>query len=69
MKRADAFHFNLYIEPIIMRKIRYIAKYLGRSGNKFICNLLKNAVNTFERKYGEISEEDLKTVGLIKLKE
>ena len=69
MKRADAFHFNVYVDPIIMRKAKYIAKYSGRSGNSFICHLLKNAVNGFEKCHGEISEEDMKAVGLIKLKD
>jgi len=47
--------FTLRIHPIIMNKIKHIAKNNGRSVNKEIEQILKWVVDDYERKYGHIT--------------
>lgn len=47
--------FTLRIHPIIMNKIKHIAKNNGRSVNKEIEQILKWVVDDYERKYGRIT--------------
>lgn len=46
--------FTLRIQPIIMDKMKYIAKNNGRSLNKEIEQILKWVIDDYERKCGRI---------------
>ncbi len=53
--------FTLRIHPIIMNKLKHIAKNNGRSVNKEIEQILKWVVDDYERKCGRIvlAEEEI----------
>ncbi len=59
----DEARFTLRIHPIVMNKIKHIARSNGRSVNKEIEQILKWVVDDYERKYGRISlsNEELTT--------
>lgn len=60
--------FTLRIHPIIMNKIKNIAKNNGHSVNKEIEQILKWVVDDYERKYGRITltnEEMPKSTAII----
>ncbi len=46
--------FTLRIHPIIMNKMKHLAKINGRSINKEIEQILKWVIEDYERKYGRI---------------
>lgn len=46
--------FTLRINPILMDKMKYIAKNNGRSVNKEIEQILKWVIDDYERKCGRI---------------
>lgn len=46
--------FTLRIHPIIMNKMKHLAKMNGRSINKEIEQILKWVIEDYERKYGRI---------------
>ncbi len=50
----DEARFTMRIHPIIMEKMKYIAKNNGRSLNKEIEQILKWVVDDYERQYGRI---------------
>ena len=50
----DEARFSLRIHPVIMEKMKYIAKNNGRSLNKEIEQILKWVVDDYERKCGRI---------------
>lgn len=50
----DEARFSLRIHPIIMEKMKYIAKNNGRSLNREIEQILKWVVDDYERKCGRI---------------
>ena len=47
--------FTLRIHPILMNKMKYIAKNNGRSVNKEIEQILKWVIDDYERQYGRIT--------------
>lgn len=47
--------FTIRINPKLLAKLRYIAAYNGRSANKEVERLIKQHVDQFERKHGEIT--------------
>lgn len=47
--------FTMRIHPIIMNKMKRIAKNNGRSLNKEIEQILKWVVEDYERKYGKVA--------------
>lgn len=55
----DEARFTMRIHPIIMQKMKIIAKNNGRSLNKEIEQILKWVVDDYERKCGRISYEEL----------
>lgn len=59
----DEARFTLRIHPIVMNKMKHIARSNGRSVNKEIEQILKWVVDDYERKYGRISlsNEELTT--------
>lgn len=50
--------FTLRIQPIVMDKMKYIAKNNGRSLNKEIEQILKWVIDDYERKCGRIVIEN-----------
>lgn len=50
--------FGLRIPPKLMKKLKYIASFNGRSANKEIEQLIRHHVLEFENKYGAISDSD-----------
>jgi len=50
----DEARFSLRIHPVIMEKMKFIAKNNGRSLNKEIEQILKWVVDDYERKCGRI---------------
>lgn len=50
----DEARFTMRIHPIVMEKMKYIAKNNGRSLNKEIEQILKWVVDDYERKCGRI---------------
>lgn len=59
----DEARFTLRIHPIIMNKMKYIARSNGRSVNKEIEQILKWVVDDYERKYGRVvlSDDEMET--------
>lgn len=51
--------FSLRIDPLLLKKLKYISAYNGRSKNKEIEMLVKNHISSFEKKFGPINENDL----------
>lgn len=50
--------FGLRVPPKLMKKLKYIASFNGRSANKEIEQLIRHHVLEFENKYGAISDSD-----------
>lgn len=59
----DEARFTLRIHPIIMNKMKHIARSNGRSVNKEIEQILKWVVDDYERKYGRVvlSDDEMET--------
>ena len=51
-------HLGLEIDPELHRKLRYIAKYEGRSINGQLLYLVRQCVKEFEAADGPIPEEE-----------
>lgn len=47
-------HLGIEIDPVLHFKLRYIAKYEGRSGNGQILYLIRQCIKEFEAANGEI---------------
>ena len=54
--------FPLRVDPLLIKKIRYIGKENCRSGGKEIELLIRNHVKQYEDTYGEITEDDLRNL-------
>ncbi len=59
MRNKENKHLGLEIEPILHRKIKYIAKYEGRSINGQVIYLIRKCIQQFENENGEIKEKDI----------
>lgn len=61
MRNKENKHLGIEIDPELLYKLQYVAKYEGRSGNGQILYLIRKCVSEFERQDGEISvPEELK---------
>lgn len=58
MRNKNNKHLGLEIEPNLHGKLKYIAKYEGRSINGQVIYLVRKCVQQFELKNGEITEND-----------
>ena len=56
--------FTLRIHPIIMNKMKHLAKINGRSVNKEIEQILKWVIDDYERQYGKIELTKAEVNGL-----
>ena len=50
--------FTIRIDPIMLKKIRYVAEYNARSANREVETLIKKHIEQFEHKHGEITFDD-----------
>lgn len=60
MKSQDIKHIGLRVSPEIHKKLRYIARYEGRTINGQAHYLILSCIRKFEKEHGPITEEDLK---------
>ena len=60
LRNKENKHLGIEIDPELHYKLRYIAKYEGRSGNRQILYLIRQCVKDFEEKHGTIELEDKK---------
>lgn len=51
--------FTIRIDPVMLKKIRYVAEYNARSANREVETLIKKHIEDFEKEHGEISLDDL----------
>ena len=58
MRNKDNKHLGIEIDPALHHKLRYIAKYEGRSINGQILYLVRQNIREFEAKEGEIPTEE-----------
>ena len=56
MRNKKNKHLGLEIDPALHHKLRYIAKYEGRSINGQLLYLVRQCVKDFEEKEGPIPE-------------
>ena len=57
MRNKENKHLGIEIDPKAHRKIKYIAKYEGRSINGQILYLVRKCIEQYENEHGEIPEE------------
>lgn len=54
-------HISIRIDPDVLRKFQFVAKYYDRSGSKQIMHLIHKSVRDFELEHGEIELCDIDT--------
>ena len=54
MRNPNNKHLGIEIDPELHYKLKYIAKYEGRSGNGQILYLIRKCIREFEKANGEI---------------
>ena len=54
MRNKNNKHLGIEIDPELLYKLQYIAKYEGRSGNGQILYLIRKCITEFEKTEGEI---------------
>ncbi|MBQ6946904.1 MAG: hypothetical protein IJN42_02560 [Clostridia bacterium] len=57
MRNKNNKHLGIEVDPVLHKKLHYIAKYEGRSGNAQILYLIRQCVREFEKKHGEIKDD------------
>lgn len=50
--------FTVRIDPLLLKKFRYVAEYNARSANREAETLIKQHVESFEKEHGAITFED-----------
>ena len=50
-------HLGIEIDPVLHRKLKYVADYEGRSINRQILYLVRQCIKQYEEENGEIPEE------------
>ncbi len=53
--------FTIRIDPVMLKKIRYVAEYNARSANREVETLIRKHIEDFEREHGIISVDDLES--------
>lgn len=59
MRNKKNKHLGIEVDPELHRKLHYIAKYEGRSGNGQILHLIRQCIRDFENTHGIIPPETL----------
>lgn len=54
MRNKNNKHLGIEVDPELLFKLQYIAKYEGRSGNGQILHLIRQCIRKFEREQGQI---------------
>ena len=54
--------FTIRIDPLLLRKIRYVAEYNARSANREVEMLIRNHIEKFEKENGVITDDDLENL-------
>ena len=54
MRNKNNKHLGIEVDPSLHYKLKYIAKYEGRSGNGQIIHLIMKCIREFEEKHGKI---------------
>ena len=57
MRNKKNKHLGIEVEPELHHKLKYIAKYEGRSANGQIVYLIRQCIREFENREGEIPFE------------
>ncbi len=60
MPNKDIRYIGVRVVPEVHDKLRYIAKYEGRTINGQSYYLIQECIRNFERKHGTITDDDLK---------
>ena len=50
--------FTIRIDPLLLKKFRYVAEYNARSANREAETLIKEHVQKFEKQNGQITFDD-----------
>ena len=50
--------FTIRIDPLLLKKLRYVAEYNARSANREVEMLIKKHVANYEKEFGKINFED-----------
>ena len=58
MRNKNNKHLGIEVDPTRHRKLRYIAKYDGRSANGQILYLIRQCIREFEERNGPIPEDE-----------
>lgn len=57
MRNKENKHLGIEIDPVLHRKLKYVAEYEGRSINGQILYLVRKCIEGYEKEHGEITEE------------
>ena len=57
MRNKKNKHLGIEVDPELHFKLRYIAKYEGRSANGQILHLIRQCIRAFEKENGDIPYE------------
>lgn len=60
MKKQEIKNIGLRVDPEIHKKLRYIARYEGRTINGQAYYLILSCIREFEKEHGPIPEDELK---------
>ncbi len=60
MRNKNNKHLGIEVDPVLHAKLRYIAKYEGRSANGQILYLIRQCIRDFEAREGEIPVTETK---------
>ncbi len=64
MQKEEIRHIGLRVDPEVHKKLRYIAKYEGRTINGQTLYLVLSCIREFEKANGEITQADLERAGM-----
>lgn len=59
MEKKEVKNIGLRVDPEIHQKLKYIAKYEGRTINGQAHYLILSCIREFEKEHGPIAEDDL----------
>jgi len=57
LRNKENKHFGIEVDPELHAKLRYVAKYEGRSMNGQILYLVRQCIETFEKTHGRIEPD------------
>jgi len=66
MQNKDIKNIGLRVSTEIHQKLRFIAKYEGRTINGQAYYLILSCIREYEKENGEITQEDLRREGILK---